>query len=43
MSLNRNDFQAIQRALENNFLYRNDEDSLHVLLSLLENEYRVKS
>jgi hypothetical protein len=42
MSLNRNDFQAIQRALENNFLYRNDEDSLHVLLSLLENEYRVK-
>lgn len=42
MSLNRNDFQAMQRALENNFLYRNDEDSLHVLLSLLENEYRVK-
>lgn len=41
MSLNRNDFQAMQRALENNFLYRNDEDSLHVLLSLLENEYRV--
>lgn len=42
MSLNRNDFQVMQRALENNFLYRNDEDSLHVLLSLLENEYRVK-
>ncbi len=42
MSLNLQEFESIQKALENNFLYKNDADSLHVLLSLLENEYRVK-
>lgn len=42
MSLNLNEFQSIQKVLENNFLYNNDADSLHVLMSLLENEYRMK-
>lgn len=42
MSLNLNDFQSVQDALSMRFLYRNDSDSLHVLLSLLESEFRVK-
>lgn len=41
MSHNRNDFNAIRKTLQDNFLYRNDEDSLQILLSLFENEYRV--
>lgn len=41
MSKNRKEFNAMRKTLEDNFLYRNDEDSLQILLSLFENEYRV--